>query len=288
MPSRRRSRNACHTCIGAAVVRITPTVAGPPQTRDRGMSRERNQRWRRSPRARARRRAARPLRCRPGDGEAGLDGGRRARSRVSRLSVISRLAPDDVVARSRRSSDRRRGQRDRRAAGAVEVGEAAVDAEEDVLRHVLERADRPGEVADRQQPHLLVGQRQRRPGRGLIGLGRHRFDVAVGAIERDDEVTKLLDPGVHGGLPTKARAPCPIRPVRHPLECSGARIDTCAQRKATPGPTCSVAMCVDRSSPARRYSLPRCTCVICRATATFVTARATCWPSAPASPRGGW
>src|SRR5678815_1223881 len=68
-------------------------------------------------------------------------------------------------------------------------------------------------------------------------------DIAVGAIERDDKITKLLDPGVHGGLPTKACAPCRFGPFGTLLECSDARIDTCALRKATPGPTCSVALC---------------------------------------------
>jgi len=31
MPLSRRSRNGCHTCIEIGVVRITRTVAGPPQ-----------------------------------------------------------------------------------------------------------------------------------------------------------------------------------------------------------------------------------------------------------------
>ena len=94
-------------------------------------------------------------------------------------------------------------QRHRCAAAAVEVGEAAVVAKEDVLGHVLQRAHRAGEVAHRQEAHLLLGQAQGPGGGQAIGLGIDFVEIAVDPVETDDEIAQQLDPGIHANAPRR-------------------------------------------------------------------------------------
>ncbi|MEO6409789.1 MAG: hypothetical protein ABIO45_13700 [Burkholderiaceae bacterium] len=83
------------------------------------------------------------------------------------------------------------------APAAVQIRQAAVGGEKDVLGDALQRIRRAGEVADRQQPHLVARQAQRAAGGGLVHVGRERLQVTLGKIERDDQIAKLFDPGIH-------------------------------------------------------------------------------------------
>ena len=109
----------------------------------------------------------------------------------------------------------------RRTTCSIKIGKAAVDRKVNVFRHVLQGVYRTGEVAHRQKSHFVPSELQRGGRSRLVGTCIHGIDVAIRSIQRDNEITKLLDLDIHGAVSRKKPSQ-PHRPMGRHLEGGNA------------------------------------------------------------------